>query len=144
MDPTLKAALAGLAVLVVEDDPDLLMLSRVVLRFAEARVLVARSAAEALERLRDGQPDVLVSDFSLPDRDGLELIREIRALRPEDGGLTPAVAMTGHTEAEVRSAALAEGYQAFLEKPATPTALVRAIAGVARSGAKDPPQLARG
>jgi CheY-like chemotaxis protein len=62
---------------------------------------------EALEALENFKPDVLVSDIGMPGEDGYTLIRKIRELEPETGGLIPAVALTGYARVEDYREALA-------------------------------------
>ena len=124
-------ALDGLHVLVVDDEPDALDLLRVVFEGCGARVTAASSAAEALRYLREGRPDVLVSDIGMPDEDGYELIRKVRALRPEEGGTTPAVALTAYARDEDRREAVSAGFQIHLAKPAATEDLAEAVASLA-------------
>src|SRR5213076_1680000 len=82
--------LTGVEVLVVDDDADARDLVAAVLVRSGARVRTASSVDEAVERLRERRPDVLLSDIGLPSQDGYELIRRVRAL---DESL-PAAALT--------------------------------------------------
>jgi two-component system CheB/CheR fusion protein len=128
----LADVLAGVRVLVVEDDPDMRMLTNLVLSRASAKVTMVRTAAEALARLQDGDPpQVLVSDINLPGEDGISLIRNVRALPATRGGSTPALAVSGHTDGSMQRLALAAGYQSYLTKPASPRQLLGAIAALA-------------
>jgi len=88
------AELAGVHVLLVEDEPDCLEMLRAVLEYCGALVTGALSADEALNVMRRVKPDVLVSDVMMPERDGYWLIRRVRALSPEEGGATPAIVVT--------------------------------------------------
>jgi signal transduction histidine kinase/CheY-like chemotaxis protein len=94
--PSNAARLAGLGVLVVDDDQDALDLASTILRAAGAVVKTCSSARVALDTLRQWRPDVLVSDIEMPDEDGYALIRRVRALEPDRGGQTPAVALTAY------------------------------------------------
>ena len=76
-------------------------------------------------------PDVLVSDIGMPDVDGYELLRRIRALPPEKGGRVPAVALTGYARDVDRRRAISEGYQIHVAKPVDPAELVKAVSSVA-------------
>ena len=123
--------LDGLKVLVVEDEPDTLDLVATILRDRGAlveAVATTRDAREALGRVR---PHVLLSDIGLPGEDGLAMIRAVRALSDEDGGRTPAVALTAYAREQDRAQALHAGFQAHLAKPIQPFDLVRVIASVA-------------
>jgi CheY-like chemotaxis protein len=123
--------LEALKVLVVDDDPDTLEALRHLLEQSGARVVVAASAEEALEALRQAPPDVLLSDIGLPGEDGLSLIRRVRGLDPRGGGAVPAAALTAYTQAEDRARALGAGYQVFLSKPVDPAELTAALARLA-------------
>jgi signal transduction histidine kinase/ActR/RegA family two-component response regulator len=125
------ASLAAVRVLVVDDDADSLEVVRQVLEQAGAQVVGATSAREAMERLADGAPDVLLSDLGMPEEDGFELIRRVRALEPTRGGHVPAAALTAYTQAEDRRAALTAGFQVYLSKPIEPSELTAAVARLA-------------
>jgi CheY-like chemotaxis protein len=74
--------------------------------------------------------DVIVSDIGMPEEDGYELMRKVRALPPDQGGLVPAIALTGYAARKDREHALAAGYQLHLAKPVEPEDLVAAIASL--------------
>jgi CheY-like chemotaxis protein len=73
-------------------------------------------------------PDVVLSDIGMADEDGYELIRRVRALPAERGGLTPAIALTGYATRKDRERAMSAGYQLHLAKPVEPDELVAAVA----------------
>src|SRR5205807_7131856 len=98
-----------------------------ILARAGAEVTGVASAAEALEVLEGLRPHVLVSDVCLPGEDGYSLIRRIRALPAERGGLVPAVAVTALARGEERLAALAAGFQMHAGKPIDPRELVTIV-----------------
>ena len=125
-----KVSLAGLSVLVIEDDQDTRDLIRRLLESHRAHVVVAATAPEALEVLQRDRPDMIVSDIGLPDVDGYELIRRIRGL---DDALaqTPAVALTAFARFEDRTRALAAGFNAHVAKPVEPSELVITIGSFA-------------
>jgi CheY-like chemotaxis protein len=122
--------LQGLRVLVVDDEPDARELLAVLLARHGAAVDAADSAAQARELLSRTQPHVLLSDIGMPDEDGYELMRSVRALPGEQGGSTPAIALTAYTRAEDRRRALAAGFNDHLGKPVDPQELVRLIRGL--------------
>jgi PAS domain S-box-containing protein len=124
--------LAGVRVLVVEDEPDTRELLSTALGHSGAQVQPAASAGEAFAALRRQRPDVLVCDIGMPGEDGYSLLSRVRALAPEDGGLVPAVALTAHARADDRRRALAAGYQVHLAKPVNPDELISLVAQVAR------------
>jgi CheY-like chemotaxis protein len=77
-------------------------------------------------------PDVIISDIGMAEQDGYELMRKVRALPPEEGGLVPAIALTGYAARKDRERALAAGYQLHVAKPVEPDELVAAIAKLVR------------
>jgi CheY-like chemotaxis protein len=74
----------------------------------------------------------------MPGEDGYSLIRRIRALRPESGGLVPAAAVTAYATAEDRAKALTAGYQIFLPKPVDPAELFTVVRLLARKALARP------
>jgi CheY-like chemotaxis protein len=115
---------------VVDDEPDARRLVVKVLREAGAVVTVASSAAEAIEALEKSNPEVLVSDLGMPDEDGYDLIREIRA-RGHHARDLPAVALSAYAHKNDRRQALLAGFQMHISKPADPHDLTAAIASLA-------------
>jgi signal transduction histidine kinase len=123
--------LEGLRVLVVDDEPDARDLLMTVLRECRADVTAVATAAEALEAISRLRPDVMVSDIEMPAEDGYSLIRKVRALESEQGGQTPAIALTAHARVEDRLRALSAGYKAHVAKPVEPAEIVAVIASLA-------------
>ena len=89
---------------------------------------MADSTAEAFDRFRQLRPDVLVSDIGMPEEDGYELIRRVRALAEPDGGKVPAIALTAYARAEDAAAALSAGYQRHISKPVDVGQLIATVA----------------
>ncbi|HEY1954672.1 MAG TPA: PAS domain S-box protein [Polyangiaceae bacterium] len=118
-------------VLVVDDQPELVELMAFVLSSAGAEVTSATSAVQALELFARTRPDVIVSDIGMPEVDGYELIRRIRALPPSEGGRTPAIAITAYVRREDAERAFASGFQRHVPKPVEPRAIVVAVANLA-------------
>ncbi len=128
--PTVRevsSALRGATVLLVDDDADALCVLEDFLSATGARLITARSADEAMTAFAEHKPDVIVSDISMPDGDGYQLIRRVRARTAADGGTTPAIAVTAHTGATAHTRALLAGFQAHLGKPIKPFELVATI-----------------
>jgi CheY-like chemotaxis protein len=118
--------LTGLRVLVVDDEPDTLDLLRRVLGDSQAQVAAAASVEAALVTLGAFNPHVLISDVSMPGRDGYELIRVVRSTTtPED---LPAAALTAYARPEDAARAREAGFQMHLSKPVEPYELVRVVA----------------
>src|SRR5579859_864781 len=123
--------LAGLRILVCEDDPDARDLLREVLTREGAIVRVTAAAPEAMDCLQEFRPDVLVSDIGLPDVDGYALIRQIRELSDEAGGRTPAIALTAYAGTDDVQRALSAGYQLHIAKPVHPAELASRVGRLA-------------
>jgi CheY-like chemotaxis protein len=119
-------SLAGVRVLVVEDDRDTRELCRLVLEEQGATVEAVASVGEAWSALERAVPDVLVSDIGLPDEDGYSLLRRLRAT--EHGRSLPAVALTAYAGADNAVRAQDAGFQLHVPKPASPQAIVGAVA----------------
>ncbi len=122
--------LDGVRVLLVEDNPDTLDMLRFIFDEAGAEVIPATSVDDALDALERFRPDALVSDIAMPDRDGYDLIREIRSRDPERGGKIPAVAVTAYARAEDRVRVLAAGFQMHIAKPIDPDELIAVVASL--------------
>lgn len=133
------AALAGLRVLVVEDDLDTADLVARVLREYGVGVEFVLSTQEALGRLKEGRFDVLLSDIGMPGRSGYALIAEVRALPPDRNGTIPAAALTALARSEDRQRALLAGFDTHLAKPVDPNELVTLVASLALRSRRDHP-----
>jgi CheY-like chemotaxis protein len=114
----------------VEDNPDTLDMLKFIFDESGAEVITATSVEEALDALDRFKPDAMVSDIAMPDRDGYELIREIRSREPERGGKIPAVAVTAYARAEDRLRALTAGFQMHITKPISPDELITVVASL--------------
>jgi PAS domain S-box-containing protein len=130
-DRSAGPSLAGMKILVVDDEADARQLIEQLLRDADAEVHSAASAAEALVLLESVRPDVLVSDIGMPQRDGYQFIAAVRKLSAERGGKTPALALTAFARTEDRVRTMDAGYQMHLSKPVEPRELLSAIASLA-------------
>ena len=119
--------LRGLSILVVDDNPEDREFVRTSLEHYGAVVRTAASTQEACERFRRDRPDVVISDLVMPDQDGLELIRQIRAMDEGVGRLTPAAALSALARVEDRRRALSAGYQMHVTKPIDPLELASTI-----------------
>jgi CheY-like chemotaxis protein len=125
--------LRGLRILTVDDDRNTRDMLREALQRNGAEVETAESAREAMGKLRRFRPDVLVSDIGMPEENGYDLLRQVRALPASVGGTTPSVALTGYARDEDRVATRRAGYQAVTPKPVNLDELVATIAAVARA-----------
>jgi CheY-like chemotaxis protein len=128
----IAAELAGLTVLVVDDQSDARDLIKRVLQDCAAEVITAGTVEEALRLVEAHRPHVLVSDIGMPEADGFELLKRVRALGPARGGRVPAIALTAFARSEDRTRALRAGFLVHVSKPVDPAELVATVASVAR------------
>jgi PAS domain S-box-containing protein len=141
-EATSDGHLAGLRILVVDDEPDVRELVAFILEEAGATVSVAASAPEALNLMRESLPNVLICDIGMPDMDGYMLMRQIRTVLLEQGEKIPAssaarpkalrhevqaIALTAYAGEINQQQALAAGFQMHISKPVEPEVLVKAI-----------------
>jgi len=117
-------------VLLIEDDADSLELVAFQLEQSGASVTTAASSPEALEIFKTKRFDILISDIGMPDENGYEFIRKVRALDAENGGLTPAIALTAYASSKDRSEALGAGFQTHLAKPVDKETLIVAVSSL--------------
>jgi CheY-like chemotaxis protein len=95
-------------------------------------VTVAATAREALAEVQAQKPDVVLADIEMPQRSGYDFLRDLRSLTPEQGGNTPAVALTAHATANDRVRVLRAGFQMHVPKPVQPAELAAVVASLAR------------
>jgi PAS domain S-box-containing protein len=128
-----RATLAGLNLLIVDDEPDALELFRRMLSESGAAVTCASSADEAMDRIKRERPNVLVSDIGMPGHDGYWLIERVRRLEQDAGAKEqmPAVALTAFAGPQDRLRAIQAGFQVHLPKPVQGEDLVRVVASAA-------------
>ncbi|MEH1805026.1 ATP-binding protein [Nostoc sp.] len=120
--------LAGIQILVVDDDDDTRDFHTFVLEQAGAMVTAVTSAKEALQVLAESEPDMLLSDIGMPEIDGYMLMRQIKALQANQAKQIPAIALTAYAGEINQQQALESGFQKHLSKPVEPDELVKAIA----------------
>jgi len=124
MSPT---RLSNLAIVVVEDHNDTRRFLGIFLGDLGAKVVLAGNAIEGLAAVKTYHPNLVLSDISMPGRDGFGLLSDIRALGPDAGGSVPVIAMTALVTHVDRARILNAGFKAFLPKPFSPETLVEAI-----------------
>jgi DNA-binding response OmpR family regulator len=133
------APLAGARVLVVEDDDDSRELICALIRMAGAKVLCVASVAQAMDGVYHSfDPDVVLTDFSMPDADGLDLIREFREAPSSRAVAVPILILSGHSEDDWRARALAAGAADVLTKPFDPALLIARIEASVAPGRSGP------
>ena len=114
--------------LVVDDEPNLLVAVGACLRGEGFDVVTARSGAEALVRVAESVPDLIVSDVRMPGMDGYQLARQLRA--SSRTALTPVVFLTAKDETADRVEGFRTGVDAYLTKPFEPDELVAVIRSI--------------
>jgi signal transduction histidine kinase/ActR/RegA family two-component response regulator len=130
LEPSQLPSLDGIHVLLVDDDADTLEMLTFVLQQRGARVTAAVSSDQALEALKQSEPDILLSDIGMAGEDGYALIRKVRAWASERKRQLPAVALTAYAKSEDRLRVIEAGFQMYLPKPVEPAELVATIANL--------------
>jgi CheY-like chemotaxis protein len=128
------ARLEGVRVLVVDNDAEAVALAETILAGAGAEVRTCLGAAEAFDIVQRWRPDALLSDIEMPGEDGYSLIRRVRALGVEQGGATPAIALTAYGRPQDRERSIAAGFSMHVPKPVDPAELTAIVAGVTAAG----------
>jgi PAS domain S-box-containing protein len=123
-------SLAGITVLIIDDEPDARVLVSRIVAERGARALTAQTGEEALRLLNTESVDILVSDIGMPDYDGYKFIQHIRVSEPKRVRNVPAIALTAYARADDRQRALLAGYQMHLAKPVEPRELIAGIASL--------------
>ncbi|MFC0254337.1 hybrid sensor histidine kinase/response regulator [Massilia consociata] len=126
--PPAPAPRAGRRILVVDDNADAAQMLGMVLETAGHEVMIEDSPVRALERARDARPEVCILDIGLPEMDGNELARRLRAQAATANALL--VALTGYGQEQDRQRAIAAGFDHHFVKPVTAPALLALIAGM--------------
>ena len=124
-----QRSLKEFRILVVDDDANTRDMLADLLKIRGANVAVAKSAAEARLAFWAWRPQVVISDIGMPDEDGYDLMRSIRAF--PRGSAIKAIALTGFIREEDRQRALAAGYDHFAVKPVDLDRLFALIFGLA-------------
>ena len=124
-----QRALAGIRVLVVDDDRDICEVLQFVLESQGAVVTLAASVVEALAELERSMPDVLLSDVVMPGGSGYDLMRKIVAR--QGASAPPAASLSAHAPGHDLGQSLASGFRLQLAKPVDPQALIAAVATLA-------------
>jgi signal transduction histidine kinase/ActR/RegA family two-component response regulator len=124
-------SLDGLRVLLVDDEPEARQIISTVITRTGAEVRACTSASEALAKLAEWKPDVILSDIAMPDEDGYSFIGKVRELPRDRGGEIPAAALTAYARDVDRRQALAAGYQMHIAKPISASQLIIMVAKLA-------------
>ncbi|MDQ2855929.1 MAG: PAS domain S-box protein [Acidobacteriota bacterium] len=123
--------LNGFRILLVDDEADALDLIAIDLTACGAKVTCFERAADALEALGQSDFDLLISDIGMPDHDGYEFIRSVRAREAaQQKKKIPAVALTAYARVQDRMRALIAGYDTHVAKPLESGELVTVVASL--------------
>lgn len=128
------APLTGMRVLAVDDEPDSLSLLQFILEDAGAEVQTASNGLVALDLLRHFNANLIVSDISMPEINGHELLQKIRTLHPNLK--IPAIALTAYASSSDKEYALRLGFEQYFSKPVEPENLIRGIVNLIKNEAK--------
>jgi PAS domain S-box-containing protein len=131
--PISVTSLAGIKILVIDDDEDSLEFVRFVLNNYEATVKTLSDAVEAVTIVNQFQPDIIISDISMPREDGYSFLKKLRLEETRQARKQiPAIALTALASRENRNQSLSVGFQTHLVKPIKPTELATVIANLVR------------
>jgi CheY-like chemotaxis protein/two-component sensor histidine kinase len=123
--------LSGITILVVDDESDALDLITMELTSCGAKVSAHLCAEEALQALETDAFDLLISDIGMPEQDGYQFIRRVRAGEAvTQARKVPAVALTGHARVQDRMRALIAGYDTHVAKPIETNELLTVVASL--------------
>ena len=121
------ARLSHLTLVIVEDHDDARNYLALFLTQSGAKVVLAKDAYEGLAAIKKNKPELVLTDIRMPEMDGFELLRKVRALGPDFGGNVPVIAMSALFARTDRRRVLDAGFQACLPKPFTPNKLLDKI-----------------
>jgi PAS domain S-box-containing protein len=128
--------LSAIKVLVVDDEVDGRDLIRFVLEDSGANVITAEDGKQALALVAEQKPDVIVSDIGMPEMDGYEFIKRVRAFEKGSGNYIPAIALTAFARSEDRTRALQAGFMIHVTKPVEADEFLATVASIA--GRREP------
>jgi DNA-binding response OmpR family regulator len=125
----------GRKVLVVDDEPDVLLLCRVNLEFEGYEVIEAADGEAAMEQLREQQPDVVLLDVMMPKMDGWQVLQTIKA--DEELSSIPVVMLTAKVQDQDQIRGWSEGAADYITKPFSPLALSQVVQDVLATDTED-------
>jgi CheY-like chemotaxis protein len=124
-------SLPGVTILLVDDEPDILEITKLILSHYHAEVIAVASAAEGLVQMQKESFNIIISDIGMPSMDGYQFMQEVRKLPIHQGGQTPAIAMTAFNRPADKIRAIAAGFQSHLSKPVDLKVLLDTVIGLA-------------
>jgi CheY-like chemotaxis protein len=111
----------SIRVLLVEDEPDILLIARAALKRSGLDVVTATNGADALSAVADERPDLILLDWMMPELDGFETCARLKA--DPDTQEIPVVFLTAKTDESARATCMALGALGCIAKPFDPLAL---------------------
>jgi len=109
------SGIAGLIILIIDDQPDNIAIAKTMLSYVGAKVLTAQNGADGLKILAEHRVDLVLLDISMPQMDGWEVLKEIR--KQFDKSVLPVIALTAHVHRDDRDQILQAGFDYFIAKP---------------------------
>ena len=125
--------LAGLHLLIVDDNRDARVIYKTILTHCGAFVTAVSSAPAAVRALKQVQPDAVLTDLSMPGHDGLWLARWMRRREMKSGIHIPTIAITARDDLYSRDSMAEVGLDDWLVKPVSHRDLVRSVATLSQS-----------
>lgn len=123
------AKLTNVRFLVVDDSVAMRKLVRsILMTFGAQSISEAASGRNALAKVQAEQPDIVITDYNMPDISGVEFVRQLRAMEGDSRAMTPVIMLTAHAHRSHVIAAREAGVTEFCAKPVTPSDLWRKIA----------------
>ncbi len=119
-------------VLVVDDEPDVLLLCRVNLEFEGYEVMEASDGVEAMSRVRERRPDVILLDVMMPRMDGWQVLTELKA--DEELKDIPVVMLTAKVQDQDQIRGWSSGASEYITKPFSPLSLSQVLEDVLTDG----------
>ena len=123
--------LSGIKVLIIDDEPEALDLTELMLSFYGAQVITCLTAAQGLERLRTFCPDVIVCDINMTRMNGYQFVQAVQAFSTDKGRNTFAIALSAPGKEEAQAYAHGAGFQRYLCKPVQLLTLLETVAELA-------------
>lgn len=122
-------------VLVVDDEPDVLLLCRVNLEFEGYEVMEAADGVEAMTRVRERRPDVILLDVMMPRMDGWQVLTELKA--DDELRDIPVVMLTAKVQDQDQIRGWSSGASEYITKPFSPLSLSQVLDDVLADGPDD-------
>ena len=120
--------LKGQIILVIDDEPDSLEVVVTLLGLCDAKVITGTNGREGLELARKHHPQFIISDLSMPEMNGWELVKALKQDRVTAD--IPVIALTAHAMAGDRTRAIAAGFHNYLSKPLRPETFIKDLINI--------------